>query len=246
MGKKIIVGISAIVISLVLFSSSKKSPKPKKSPTPPNVILILMDDMGYGDLECYGGFPYHTPNINNLAAGGMRFTNYYAPQGVCSASRAGLLTGCYPNRIGISGALSPFSQIALNPNEQTIASILKDKGYKTAMFGKWHVGQKAPFLPLNYGFDEFVGLPYSHDYWPVNYDGTPLDTSTTRGKWPVLHLIEGNTPTKALTTLDDAATLTTLYTDKAVSFIRKNKSNPFFFVPGPCHAACTFSSFFKI
>src|SRR6476646_9939538 len=94
-------------------------------PDKPNVILILMDDMGYGDLECYGGFPYHTPNINNLASGGMRFTNYYAPQAVCSASRAGLLTGCYPNRIGISGALSPFAQIALNPQEQTIASLLK-------------------------------------------------------------------------------------------------------------------------
>jgi len=187
-----------------------------------------MDDMGYGDLECYGGFPYHTPNINNLAKDGMRFTNFYVAQAVCSASRSAILTGCYPNRIGISGALSPIAQIALNPEEETIASLLKRKGYKTAMFGKWHLGQLVPYLPMNYGFDEFVGLPYSHDYWPVNYDGTPLDTFTQRGKWPVLRLIEGNNFTKPIRNLDDAATLTTLYTEKSVDFIKRNKNNPFF------------------
>src|SRR6478609_5068455 len=101
------------------------------SPSGPNVVIIFMDDMGYGDLECYGGFPYHTPNINKLAAAGMRFTNFYSAQAVCSASRSAFLTGCYPNRIGINGALSPFAKIALNPSEQTIASLLKDKGYKT-------------------------------------------------------------------------------------------------------------------
>jgi len=228
MKKKLTYTFAAMLaLSALLFSSFKK-PVTENKPTPPNVILILMDDMGYGDLECYGGFPYHTPNINNLASGGMRFTNYYAPQGVCSASRAGLLTGCYPNRIGINGALGPFAQIALNPHEQTIASLLKDKGYKTGMVGKWHLGQKAPFLPLSFGFDEFIGLPYSHDYWPVNYDGTALDTSTQRGKWPPLHLIEGNTQGKLIANLDDAATLTTLYTEKAISFINKNKNNPFF------------------
>src|SRR6188768_4005659 len=88
-------------------------PSKEKPPVPPNVIFILMDDMGYGDLECYGGFPYHTPNINSLASGGMRFTNFYVAQATCSASRAALLTGCYPNRIGVNGAFSPTSQIAL-------------------------------------------------------------------------------------------------------------------------------------
>src|SRR5678816_1824281 len=130
-------------------------------PAPPNVVIIFMDDMGYGDLECYNGFPYHTPNINKLAAGGMRFTNFYAAQAVCSASRSSFLTGCYPNRIGINGALSPFAQIALNPSEETIASLLKTNRYKTCMIGKWHLGQKPPFLPLSYGFDEYFGLPYS-------------------------------------------------------------------------------------
>ncbi|MES2372117.1 MAG: sulfatase [Bacteroidota bacterium] len=194
----------------------------------PNVILILMDDMGYGDLECYGGGPYKMPNITRLAAEGMRFTNYYVAQAVCTASRASLLTGCYPNRIGVNGAFSPSSPIALNPEEETIASILKNKGYRTAMYGKWHLGQKAPFLPTSYGFDEFTGLPYSHDYWPVNYDGKPLDTTTQRGRWPVLRLIEGNTPGKAITNLDEAGQLTGLYTTKAVEFIKRNKKNPFF------------------
>ena len=124
---------------------------------------------------------------------------------------------------------------------------MKDKGYKTGMVGKWHLGQKAPFLPLTYGFDEFTGLPYSHDYWPVNYDGTPLDTTTGRGKWPVLRLIEGNTAGKAIANLNDAATLTTLYTEKAVSFISRNKKNPFFLYlahPMP-HVPLAVSSKFK-
>jgi arylsulfatase len=210
------------------FISNAQKTAGINAPQKPNVVIILMDDMGYGDLECYGGFPYHTPNINRLASEGMRFTNFYVAQATCSASRSALLTGCYPNRIGINGALSPSSEIALNPEEQTIASVLHDAGYKTAMAGKWHLGQKTPFLPLSYGFDEFTGLPYSHDYWPVNYDGTPLDTTTVRGKWPALKLIEGNTPVKLINTLDDAATLTTLYTEKAVSFIKKNKNKPFF------------------
>ncbi len=203
-----------------------QNPKPK--PASPNVILILTDDMGYGDLECYGGFPYHTPSLNKLAAEGMRFTNFYVAQATCSASRSAFLTGCYPNRIGVSGAFSPSSDIALNPEEETLAEILKDADYKTGMVGKWHLGQKPPFLPLSHGFDEFYGLPYSHDYWPVNYDGTPLDTSTGRGKWPVLKLIEGNQQVKAVSNLEDAAALTTSYTERAVDFIKRNKSNPFF------------------
>src|SRR6476620_2617164 len=117
--------------SLCAQQKSKNAVVSKK----PNVILILMDDMGYGDLECYGGFPYHTPNINNLAARGMRFTSFNVAQAVCSASRSAILTGCYPNRIGINGALSPSAPIALNPEEETIASLLKANGYKTAMYG---------------------------------------------------------------------------------------------------------------
>ncbi|SMO43551.1 sulfatase family protein [Solitalea koreensis] len=218
-----------LIAIIVLSSAGRKEQITVQPPVKtPNVILILMDDMGYGDLECYGGFPYHTPNINKLAAEGMRFTNFYVAQATCSASRSAILTGCYPNRIGIDGALSPISEIALNPDEQTIASLLKDKGYKTGMLGKWHLGQRPPFLPLHYGFDEFTGLPYSHDYWPVNYDGNPSTDMKGKARWPVLRLLEGDTPGKEIKTLDDAATLTSLYTNKAVDFINRNKKNPFF------------------
>ncbi|MCU7548836.1 sulfatase [Chitinophagaceae bacterium LB-8] len=223
--------LGAVILACCFLSAGAKEPGPVNPPQPqrpPNVILILMDDMGYGDLECYGGFPYHTPEINKLASSGMRFTNFYVAQATCSASRSAILTGCYPNRIGVSGAFSPDNKIALNPDEETIAKLLKDRGYKTGMVGKWHLGQKVPFLPLNYGFDEFLGLPYSHDYWPVNYDGTPLDTTSVRGKWPTLRLIEGNEKGKAITTLEDASKLTTMYTERAISFIKKNKNNPFF------------------
>jgi len=224
----------SLQLSFILLSSffcwsrlQAQAPKTQKAVSP-NVIIILMDDLGYGDLESYGGFPYHTPALNKLAAEGMRFTNFYAAQAVCSASRSALLTGCYPNRIGVSGAFSPSSEIALNPEEETIAELLKDRGYKTGMVGKWHLGQKAPFLPLTHGFDEYFGIPYSHDYWPVNYDGAPLDTTTQRGKWPTLRLIEGNVAGTAVSTLDDASALTSLFTERAVSFIQRNKKNPFF------------------
>lgn len=218
--------ILCLLATGVVAAAQKSSQKvPAQSP---NVILIFMDDLGYGDLECYGGYPYHTPAINTLAAEGMRFTNFYAAQAVCSASRAALLTGCYPNRIGISGALNPTATMALNPEEETIAELLKTKGYKTGMVGKWHLGQKAPFLPLSHGFDEFFGLPYSNDMWPVNYDGKPLDTTTYRGKYPPLHLIEGNIPGKAISNLEDASELTAAYTAKALDFIQRNRRNPFF------------------
>jgi arylsulfatase len=156
--------INAGVIQFAFLFWSFNIVRVEQKPVLPNVILILMDDLGYGDLKCYGSFPYHTPKINKLAASGMRFTNFYAAQATCSASRSAILTGCYPNRIGISGAFSPDNKIALNPGEETIAKLLKDRGYKTGMIGKWHLGQKVPFLPLSYGFDEFLGLPYSHDY----------------------------------------------------------------------------------
>lgn len=218
----------AYAIIVAGFSGFTEREIPQEKTTTPNVILILTDDMGYGDLECYGGFPYHTPHINKLANQGMRFTNFYVSQAVCSASRSSFLTGCYPNRIGISGALFPTSPIALHSDEETIAELLKAKGYKTGIVGKWHLGCTEPYLPLQHGFDEYLGLPYSNDMWPVDYDGKPLDTSTNRGKYPPLPLLDGNIKIETISTLDDQAMLITRYTERAVQFINKNKKDPFF------------------
>jgi len=130
----------------------------------PNVVLILADDMGYGDLSCFGATRYKTPNLDRMASTGIRFTNFYVSQAVCSASRAALLTGCYSNRVSIGGALTPASLVGLNPEEETIAEVLKKRGYKSAIFGKWHVGYQKEFLPLQQGFDEYLGLPLLERY----------------------------------------------------------------------------------
>lgn len=191
----------------------------------PNVVIIFMDDMGYGDLSSYGAIGYKTPHLDRMAAEGMRFTDFHVPQAVCSASRAAILTGCYSTRVGIGGALFPSSPLGLNPEEETIAEVLKQRGYRTAAFGKWHLGSQPEFLPLQQGFDEFVGLPYSNDMWP-------LHPSQEKFQFPDLYLIDGNKKTKKIESLEDQAQLTTLYTEKAVSFIRRNKEHPFFlYVP---------------
>jgi len=199
-------------------------------PHSPNVVLIFMDDLGYGDLSCYGATGYKTPNLDKQASQGIRFTNFVSAQAVCSASRAGILTGCYPNRVGISGALMPDSKIGLNPEEETIAEVLKKRNYKTAAIGKWHLGHQREFLPLQQGFDEYLGLPYSNDMWPVYFDGTRNISPAYSRKlnYPELPLIRNNDKIRELKTLDDLAELTTIYTENASDFIKRNKSNPFF------------------
>lgn len=214
-----------ILAVFLLVGSSWKTPLASK----PNVVLIFVDDMGYGDLSCYGAMGYQTPNIDRLAVEGVRFTNFLATQAVCTASRAALLTGCYPNRIGISGAMFPRSLVGLNPSETTLPEILKANGYATAMFGKWHLGDNPNFLPMKHGFDEYVGLPYSNDMWPIDYDGKPVGENDWRKKsFPPLYLIEGDKPTREIRTLDDQASLTGIYTEKTVQFIKKHTKNPFF------------------
>ncbi|MGX7685628.1 sulfatase family protein [Flectobacillus roseus] len=201
------------------------SPKPQT----PNIVLIFMDDLGYGDIGANGATNYQTPNIDKMATEGIRFTNFLAAQAVCSASRAALLTGCYPNRIGFSGALAPTSTIGINANETTLAEVLKEKGYKTAIYGKWHLGHQKQFLPLQHGFDEYFGLPYSNDMWPVDYDGSPAPEGHFKKKaYPTLPLIQNNEKIEDITTLEQQGMLTSRYTEKAVDFIKRNKNNPFF------------------
>ena len=208
-----------------------------------------MDDLGYGDIMQFGSINYETPHINKLAKEGMLFTNFYSVQAVCSASRAALLTGSYPNRIGISGALMPYSTTGLNENEITIAELLKEKGYATSIFGKWHLGFQEKFLPLNHGFDTFLGIPYSNDMWPVDFDGNQIsDSSDWRKKsYPQLPLIENFNKIDEIRTLEDQAILTTLLTERSVEFINNNKDNPFFlYVPHPMpHVPIAVSNKFK-
>ncbi|WP_222428245.1 sulfatase family protein [Seonamhaeicola sediminis] len=196
-------------------------------------MLVFIDDMGFGDIGCYGATGFETPNLDAMANKGMRFTNFYAAQPVCSASRAGLLTGCYPNRIGFSGALFPHHEIGLNPEEFTMAEMFKEQGYATACFGKWHLGWQKEFLPLQHGFDEYFGLPYSNDMWPhSNVTGHELPKDQGRGNMPSLPLIDGNEVIDTISSLKDQDKLTTHYTEKAVNFINRNANKPFFlYVP---------------
>lgn len=223
---QISIGLSLLVPCVNAFSQVK----PKSQVTKPNIVLIFVDDMGYGDLSCTGGVQYKTPNLDRMAAQGIRFTNFLSAQAVCSASRAGILTGCYPNRVGISGALMPNSTIGLNPSEVIIPEVLKEKGYKSAAIGKWHLGDNRQFLPLQQGFDEYLGLPYSNDMWPVFFDGSRNISKEYARKlsYPELPLIRNNDKIRELKTLDDQSDLTTIYTETAVDFIKRNKEKPFF------------------
>lgn len=222
---------TALVVCLFISCKPKKEEGSAAKKT--NVVLIFIDDMGYGDLGCYGATGFETPNLDAMASKGMRFTNFYAAQPVCTASRAGLLTGCYPNRIGFSGALFPHHKIGLNSKELTMAEMFKEQGYATACFGKWHLGWQEAFLPLQHGFDEYLGLPYSNDMWPhSNIDGHKLPEDQGRGKMPPLPLIEGNNVIDTISSLKDQDKLTALYTERAVDFIDRNADNPFFlYVP---------------
>jgi len=222
-----------IILSLLTALLAGCEPAQQLNTQKPNVVLVFIDDEGYGDVVCYGATGFQTPNIDRLAGAGMKFTNFYSAQPVCSVSRAGLLTGCYPNRLGFPGALFPRDTIGLNSKEFTMAEMFKEQGYSTACFGKWHLGWQKEFLPLQHGFDEYVGLPYSNDMWPhSNVTGERLPKDKGRGSYPVLPIIEGNQVVDSVMSLKDQDKLTTLYTEKAVDFINRNADKPFFlYVP---------------
>ncbi|WP_169980753.1 sulfatase family protein [Tautonia rosea] len=207
--------IACLLLSTPILAASAAEDRP------PNVVIIFTDDQGYADVGVLGAEGFETPHLDRMAAEGRTFTSFYAAQAVCSASRAALLTGCYPNRIGIIGALGPGSKTGLNPNEVTIAEMLKPLGYATAIFGKWHLGDDPQFLPTRHGFDEYFGLPYSNDMWPNH--------PTAGDRYPPLPLIEGE---EVIELNPDQRNLTTWYTERAVSFIERNKDQPFFlYVP---------------
>lgn len=207
----------------------------------PNLVIIFTDDQGYADLSCFGGDHVYTPNIDQMAKEGARLTSFYVAAPLCTPSRAALMTGCYPARIDMDvpssleidmphtvGRKFPVCLAAdgrgLNPDEVTIAEIAKSAGYKTGMFGKWHLGDQPEFLPTRQGFDEFFGLPYSHDI-------TPKHPRQKHFKFPPLPLLEGE---KVIELSPDPNTLTRRFTEMAVDFIKRNKDEPFFlYVPHP-------------
>lgn len=193
----------------------------------PNVVIIFMDDMGYADIGPFGADGYETPHLNRMAKEGRIFTDFYVTQAVCSASRAGLMTGCYNVRVGIGGALGPNGTVGISENETTIGEIAKQKGYATACYGKWHLGHHRKFLPLQHGFDEYFGLPYSNDMWPYHPGVRHLEMSERIKRWPHLPLIDGNEVVNAMVTPTDQEQLTTQYTERAVRFITDHKEEPF-------------------
>ena len=203
---------------------------------PPNFIVIFTDDQGFEDLGCFGSPKIKTPHLDQLAADGRKFTSFYSANSVCSPSRASLMTGCYPVRVSIPGVLFPRHDIGLNPDEITIADLLKTKSYATACIGKWHIGHKPKFLPTSQGFDSYYGIPYSNDM-TIDPEAKLAENINLREGF-TLDRIRNEKPKKNLVPLMrneevieypcDQTTLTKRYTEEAVKFIEKNKKRPFF------------------
>ena len=201
----------------------------------PNFIIIFTDDQGYGDLSCFGSKTIETPNIDRLAKEGRKFTSFMVASPVCTPSRAALMTGCYPKRVGMhQHVLFPTSKKGLNPEEHTIADHLKSQGYATACFGKWHLGHQPEVLPTSQGFDTYLGIPYSNDMNHPDNKGKPqggfkgmdllwADPESTLTKWKT-PLIENETIVELPV---DQRTVTRRYTQRAIDFVTEHQDEPF-------------------
>ena len=216
---------SLVLLSLALPFSAHAAP--------PNIVIILADDMGYGDLSCYGHPSIRTPNLDRMAAEGMRFTDFYVVSSVCTPSRAALLTGRLPVRSGMAGSsensvLMANSTGGLPTNEVTIAAALKSKGYATACIGKWHLGHQPEFLPTHHGFDYFFGVRFANNMEPAPGVAKPkqaLASLNPKREWWRMALLRG---TEIIEQDTDPTALTARYTDEAIRFIKQNKQRPFF------------------
>lgn len=194
----------------------------------PNFVVIFIDDMGYGDIGPFGAEINQTPELDRMADEGMKLTSFYVLAPVCTPSRAGLMTGCYPKRVGLArgswgSVLFPKDTHGLNPDEKTIAEVLKDAGYSTGCFGKWHLGDQPEFLPTQHGFDTYYGIPYSNDMWPRHEPSKRWKN----GVCP-LPIMRGTNVVEIVADMDDQAELCRKFTEEAVSFIRENRDKPFF------------------
>ena len=192
------------VIFLIIFNSCDTEKDNKE--ISPNIVFIFADDLGYGDLSSFGASDINTPNIDFIGKNGIKFTDFYSVSSVCTPSRAGMLTGRYPQRFGLNGVLFPDSHTGLPSSEYTIAELLRDNGYKTGMVGKWHLGHKYEFLPLQQGFDFFYGIPYSNDMASTVY-------------------FAGN---DVVDYYPDQSQMTKKLTEEAVKYIDRNKENNFY------------------
>ncbi|UOB16106.1 sulfatase family protein [Abyssalbus ytuae] len=199
------IGFSLVILTAVLSCKLNKE-EVSQSERPPNIVFIFADDLGYGDIGCFGADDIKTPNIDNISSQGIRFTEFYSASPICTPSRAGLLTGRLPQRMGINNVFFPESMSGMPPEEVTVAEMLKEKNYATGIIGKWHLGHHHKFLPLQQGFDYYFGIPYSNDMESVVY-------------------IRGNEVEEFEV---DQKYITRRYTEEALSFIEKHKENPFF------------------
>lgn len=216
-----VVAFATTTLTATLQAQPETSPTATPLPNRPNIVLIFADDLGYGDLGCYGEKRWKTPAIDSIAANGIRFTDFHSSQPVCSASRASLLTGCYANRIGMHGALYHGSKNGIHADEVLLPELLREKGYKTCAVGKWHLGHHQQFLPLQHGFDRYLGLPYSNDMWPHGKVVKP-------GTFVELPLFRDNTIIDTDVDAEDQKKLTQQYGNFAVDFIEESKQAPFF------------------
>lgn len=196
---------------------------------PPNFIVVFIDDLGYGDIGPFGSETNRTPHLDRMAAEGMKLTSFYVAAPVCTPSRAALLTGSYPRRVGLAtgprmGVLYPGDEWGLHEDEITIAEVLQEQGYATGCFGKWHLGDQPEFLPTQHGFETYVGIPYSNDMWPFHIRAQQGGIYN----FPPLPLMRDSEVIGEVSDMRAQADLCKLFTDEAVDFIRKHQAEPFF------------------
>ncbi len=223
-----------LLVCLLVFHVETVNAEPTKRP--PNVVLIFIDDLGYGDVEFNGAQGPRTPNLNQMASEGMKFTDFYVGCAVCSGSRTALLTGTHYQRLSMKPVLFPNSKEGLHPEEQTIADMLSDAGYRTACVGKWHLGHLPPCLPTYQGFDSYFGIPYSNDMW-IDHANKLAEDVVLRNGVTMEELRKGATKRNVVPLMRneeiieypcDQNTITKRYTEEAIRFIETESDKPFF------------------
>ena len=219
--------LRAIAAATLVLGSSAWAATPS---TKPNIVLMFIDDMGYGDIGPFGNTVNKTPNLDRMAEEGIKLTQFYVANTACTPSRAALLTGTYAHRIGMDGGNGnlvvtfPGDSRGLNPSEITIAEMLRENGYATGCFGKWHLGDQPEFMPLNQGFDTYFGIPYSNDMWPQHTARNPI----TKRKYEPLPVMKQDKAVAHVADEFDQSLLAEVITDEAIAFIEKNQKRSFF------------------